>query len=322
MIRYSIYSIVLFLILPASVSRAEIPAFVQALENTAAALRNPAQAPNEWILAHVDVETTGLVPGYHEMIDIGVVMTDPNGKELDRLFVRIMPNHPERLSPGAAAVNAFSVDLWNKQEAVDPKEAVERLVKFHRQVANRKNVLFVAFNAWFDISFVDHLFRSVDRSWRELYHYFVLDLPSMLWSLGFNDLSGSELNRKLGIEDETNDPLNHTGLTGALSNVEVYRAILKVRDARRRGGEVSKAQGSGDRTIGFRNLECNRISKSHRRSDCQPKRLTYSCRSSSHKRLACLIRQSFDQSPILTRASLPFARISGTYIAEPIKGRA
>lgn len=34
--------------------------------------RNPAEDPDKWILAHVDVETTGLAPGYHEMIDLGV----------------------------------------------------------------------------------------------------------------------------------------------------------------------------------------------------------------------------------------------------------
>ena len=37
-------------------------------------------------MAHVDLETTGLVPGYHEMIDVGIVTKDLQGQELDRLF--------------------------------------------------------------------------------------------------------------------------------------------------------------------------------------------------------------------------------------------
>ena len=31
----------------------------------------PSEAPNQWLLAHIDIETTGLLPGYHETIDIG-----------------------------------------------------------------------------------------------------------------------------------------------------------------------------------------------------------------------------------------------------------
>jgi len=33
------------------------------------------KAPDQWLLAYIDVETTGLLPGHHEMIDMGIVMT-------------------------------------------------------------------------------------------------------------------------------------------------------------------------------------------------------------------------------------------------------
>ncbi len=206
---------------------AEVPAFIAAMEGSSVPMNSPAKAPGEWIMAHVDVETTGLVPGYHEMIDIGIVMTDLEGKELDRLFLRIMPDHPERAAPGAVAVNGFSVELWTERGFINTKEAVEQMIAFHKRVADGRSVLFVGYNAWFDISFVDHLFRGSGRTWRELYHYFILDLPSMAWSLGVHDLFGSELAENLNIEPETHDPLKHTGMTGAESNVTVYRAVLK-----------------------------------------------------------------------------------------------
>jgi hypothetical protein len=44
--------------------------------------RNPAEDPDGWILAHVDVETTGLAPGYHDMIDLGVRPTSLNTRRL------------------------------------------------------------------------------------------------------------------------------------------------------------------------------------------------------------------------------------------------
>jgi len=192
----------------------------------ATAEETPATAPGNWLMAHVDVETTGLVPGFHEMIDIGVIITDLEGEEVDRLFLRIMPDHPERTQPGAAAVNGFSVERWNKLGYVTNKEAVEKLISFHHEVRGERTLLFTGFNAWFDISFIDHLFRGQDQNWRELYHYFILDLPSMAWSNGLRDLAGKPLAEQLGLEPETSDPMEHTGITGAQSNVEVYRAIL------------------------------------------------------------------------------------------------
>jgi len=40
-----------------------------------APIPHPNEAPDQWLLAHIDVETTGLLPGHHEMIDVGIVMT-------------------------------------------------------------------------------------------------------------------------------------------------------------------------------------------------------------------------------------------------------
>lgn len=221
-------SFVLLLCLSCSLSGQEIPAFISALEGTTVASQTPAETPDNWLLAHIDVETTGLVPGYHEMIDMGIIITDLKGNEVDRLFLRIMPDHPERTAPGARAVNGFSIELWNERGFVTSSEAVEQMVAFHKRVARNKDVLFVGYNAWFDISFVDHLFRATGRTWRELYHYFVLDLPSMAWGLGIYDLGGQGMSDKLQIVPETSDPLKHTGITGAASNVEVYRAILRL----------------------------------------------------------------------------------------------
>lgn len=89
----------------------------------------------------------------------------------------------------------------------------------------------VAFNSHFDASFLDHLFRSQGRSWRELYHYFILDLPSMAWSLGIRSLTGSSISGTLGIEDEPHIAHLHTGITGAKLNARIYRELLALTKA-------------------------------------------------------------------------------------------
>ena len=86
----------------------------------------PDEDPDAWLLAFVDVETTGLIPGHHEMIDIGIVMTDLSGHELGELFVRIQPQYPERTDEGARAVNAFDEDRWRELQALSQHEAIEK----------------------------------------------------------------------------------------------------------------------------------------------------------------------------------------------------
>ena len=186
----------------------------------------PSEAPDEWLLAFVDVETTGLIPGYHEMIDIGIVMTDLEGVEQGTLFIRIQPEHPERTQEGARAVNAFDVERWKELDALSIDESIDRIVAFHTEIAGDKSVLMVAFNSHFDAAFLDHLFRARERSWRELYHYFILDLPSMAWSQGDRSLTGQSLTKVLGIEDEPHVAEQHTGITGAQVNARIYRALL------------------------------------------------------------------------------------------------
>ena len=108
MLRRPTLPILLTILLAHPLAGQERPPFVAAVDRAPYATTDPSTAPDDWLLAFIDVETTGLVPGWHEMIDMGVVMTDLEGNVLDSLFVRTLPSHPERLSPGAAAVNGFS----------------------------------------------------------------------------------------------------------------------------------------------------------------------------------------------------------------------
>ena len=202
-----------------------LPDFVRALEGAPFAAGSPATEPDRWLLAHVDVETTGLVPGFHEMIDLGLVMTDLDGRVLDSLFLRIQPRYPERTSEGARRVNDFDAARWRAMGALSPEAAVDSIVRFHRRVAGDRPTLMVAFNSQFDAAFLDHLFRARGSSWRTLYHYFVLDLPSMAWAQGLRELTGTALSQKLGIADEPRVARDHTGITGAMLNVRIYQAL-------------------------------------------------------------------------------------------------
>ncbi|MBA4072341.1 MAG: hypothetical protein C0497_10975 [Gemmatimonas sp.] len=97
----------------------------------------------------------------------------------------------------------------------------------------------VAFNSQFDAGFLDALMRRDGHTWRELFHYFVLDIPSMAWSLGYRDLTGAALAKRLNLPDEPRVAEDHTGITGAMLNVRIYRALQQSRDLR--GMQASRA---------------------------------------------------------------------------------
>jgi hypothetical protein len=109
---------------------------------------------------------------------------------------------------------------------------VRRIRAFHEQIRGGRTVLFTAYNVWFDQAFVTALLRRYGAEWRDMYHYQVLDIPSMAWALGLRHLRGTNLAAALGIPDETRVPAEHTGITGAAFNVAVYRALLARRPAR------------------------------------------------------------------------------------------
>lgn len=206
------------------------PAYVTAVDAAVPTTSVPAAEPDQWLLAHLDVETTGLVAGYHEMIDAGFVITDLDGKVVDSLYIRIQPEHPERLSAGAARVNGFDAAKWKQWGALSTKQAVDTIIAFNRRAAGDKHVLLVAINSQFDAGFLDALMHREGRTWRELFHYFVLDIPSMAWSLGYRDLTGAALAKQLKLPDEPRVAEDHTGITGAMLNVRIYKALqaLKV----------------------------------------------------------------------------------------------
>ena len=194
--------------------------------------RLPDLAPDRYVMAHIDVETTGLDPAFHEMVSIGMIYTEVDGAEIGRLDLRIMPAHPGRIDAGARAVNAFEPGLWRRSGAIGEAEAVRRIRAFHEETRRGRTVLFTAYNVWFDQAFVTALLRRHGRSWRDMYHYQVLDIPSMAWAMGYRQLRGTELAAALGIPDETRVPAEHTGITGAAFNVSIYRALLAHRPRR------------------------------------------------------------------------------------------
>jgi len=188
-----------------------------------------ASRPEAWRLMFVDMETTGLVPGWHEPIDVGLVLTDLSGVPTDSLYLKVQPEHPERLSEHAHELNGFEVERWQREGALRPSAVADSIILFRERSAAGKSVALVSINVAFNTAFLDGLFRDSDRSWRELFFWQPLDVPSMAWALGHREVSRFTLPAALGVPGEPDDTLEQTGATGASLAARLYRALLAER---------------------------------------------------------------------------------------------
>jgi len=184
----------------------------------------------DWLIAFTDVETTGLNPGYHEVIDVGIVLADPRDGEIANYHRRVMPAHPERTMPGAARCNGFSVEKWEEFDTLTAEETVEEIVDFYDEHAADKQVMMSAYRSSFDSAFLDQMFQKAGKH-IDVVHDYVMDLPSLAWGMGISKLHSSEIIDLLGLDDEpqhynADDPTTHTGLSGARKNYRIYCELL------------------------------------------------------------------------------------------------
>ncbi len=98
-------------------------------------------------LAFIDIETTGLTAGYHQIIEIAIIREDLNG--IDVYHTRIKPNDIHRADKKALEINGYNDVEWI--DAPFHYEVVE-------QIAEKLNgCTLVGHNVKFDHEFIEDL---------------------------------------------------------------------------------------------------------------------------------------------------------------------
>ncbi len=180
------------------------------------------------LFAIVDVETTGLNPSFNEMIDIGLILVNTDLQEQGRFYRKIHPTYPHRIHPIAKQINGYDPVRWKKHNALLEEEAVHQLIAFLNQYEQKP--IFIAFNSWFDAGFVSSLFREYGQKFDASFDYRVMDIPSMARACGYSAGSSNfndNLAKMLAVEPETNNPLLHTGESGANFNLAILKSLQK-----------------------------------------------------------------------------------------------
>jgi DNA polymerase III epsilon subunit-like protein len=171
-------------------------------------------------LAIIDIETTGLDAGQHEIIEIGMVLIDKDTCTiLDIMDQKIHPEHIETHDPKALWVNGYNKKDW--QDAISLHQA---LLILSEKV---EKATMLSYNVSFDYAFLQAAWRSTGI--QDPMNYHRLDLLTMAWmKIPHNKMQAWALKSVCSYLNIPPEPKVHRGAAGAMKAYEVYRRLMEV----------------------------------------------------------------------------------------------
>ena len=100
-------------------------------------------------LAFIDTETTGLRAGWHEMIELAIII-ESDGQIIEEYHWRLKPQYLERADEIALKINGYSHAKW--------RDAIEFATIANDVKEILKNCTIIGHNPIFDIDFINEAF--------------------------------------------------------------------------------------------------------------------------------------------------------------------
>lgn len=169
-------------------------------------------------IAIIDVETTGLDPRFHEIIEMGMVVFDSRTFEiLDTFEAKVKPEWIDRAHFKALEVNGYNEEEW--------KDGMTLYQMMNFLYERTQDTIFCAHNMIFDWGFLDEAQRQTGITLPFGRHK--IDLLTLAWGkIPHHKVSSWSLKTVctyLGIPPE---PKMHRALNGAMAEYEVYKALM------------------------------------------------------------------------------------------------
>jgi DNA polymerase-3 subunit epsilon len=101
----------------------------------------------------IDIETTGLKPGVHEIIELALILHDENFIPKDSFICKIRPIHFELIDPKALEINRLDITTLKNEST--PSQIRNALYQWHEEIVNGKKLLPLGHNYSFDKSFLN-----------------------------------------------------------------------------------------------------------------------------------------------------------------------
>ena len=175
--------------------------------------------------AAIDVETTGLLTGVHEIVDISIILHDNQFKPLDKFTSQIRPMRPELASSEALIVNKLK--LHELREAPTPAQVRNAFFQWHEDITEGKIIFPLGHNYGFDKGFMQKFFGQF---YNEYFHHKNRDtftLAQAMKDCGLLNLDQStSLANLCDYFDVPHKP--HTAYGDAIAALILYRKLIKI----------------------------------------------------------------------------------------------
>lgn len=170
-------------------------------------------------LAFTDLETTGMWPPEGEIIEIGLVVADTKTmKIIERLNLKVQPQHIETASAEALEINGYRAEDWHNALSLD--QALRQYLKKARGAA------ICAWRVAFDFSFLQSAMHDTRLLQDHHLHTHVCVYSMALFALQKENIQPFRLKNvamHLGIQPE---PEPHQAMNGAMQAYEIYKKLM------------------------------------------------------------------------------------------------
>ena len=162
----------------------------------------------------IDIETTGLRPEYHEIIEIAIIQID--GDDVKKWSTKIAPKYLERAHPKALQINGYCSKNWR---LAPDFEDVSHIIK-----EKLKSGVVVGHNVKFDISFINEALFNIGERPIKLRQIDTITLAfEHLYPLGLDSLSMDSIRSFLGMSSIG----SHTALKDAEDVLYLWRLLSR-----------------------------------------------------------------------------------------------
>ena len=180
----------------------------------------------EQIGVSIDVETTGLLAGVHEIVEITLVLHDKNFKPLERFITQIKPMRPELAEPEALITNGLK--LHELKDAATPAQVRNAFSQWHEEIVQNKQLFPLGHNyGSFDKRFLEIFFG---RFYSDYFYYKNRD--TFVLAQALKDCGLLEIDQSLSLENLCEyfkiPHRAHTSYGDAIATLILYRKLIKL----------------------------------------------------------------------------------------------
>lgn len=180
------------------------------------------------ISASIDIETTGLEAGVHEIVQLAVIPFNEKFEPMGRFVSYIKPLRPELADPTALELNHLNLTELNK--APTPAQVRSCFIEWKEDLFGQEQICPLGHNyASFDSQFLKLFLTS--QLYGKLFSYRVEDTSILARALKRVGLLPKELKGSLSSLREffkVDCTVEHDAYEDALSTIKVYKKMLSL----------------------------------------------------------------------------------------------